>query len=301
MIVIAKHSEKKLLQEMALCKRIGRSSHCYFLPLSQISEVPKDTVFVSLLSLFHKVKNSYTAQIFICGDRDTFILISDLSRENFHEFLDEFVGSVGRKDFAQKVEMYDLLKEYDTLEAVCKSKLVQAEAARAEGERRDQIVQAEKILEELMQVNPELLQTLHQRRAGREQKTVLIVDDDQLCRSLASNVLSKQYSCAIARTSKDAIVEYVNLAPDALFLDIGLPDISGFDLLEQLFRIDPHAYVIMFSGRKDKQNILKAVEMGAQGFVGKPFTGNQLLEYVRKSHFIREKEDKIRLGKQGVA
>ena len=84
-------------------------------------------------------------------------------------------------------------------------------------------------------------------------------------------------------------MNYVNKAPDVLFLDIGLPDINGHDVLERLFKLDPQAYVVMFSGNGDRENVLKAVELGAKGFVGKPFTQEKLIQYIEKSPFIQEK------------
>lgn len=301
MIVIAKNTERKFLQELALCKRLNRSPRCYFLPLSQLTDVSREETFVQLLTLFHQVPNSYTAHIFICSDRDTFILISDLAKEEFCRFLDGFTAAIGKTEFARKAEFYEVGKDYEALEALGKCKQETADARQVEVQRQEQMQQAHQLVEEMAQVNPAMLETLQARRADRMQKQVLVVDDDQLCRSLATNVLGKRYSCAVAKNSKDALREYLLLAPDALFLDIGLPDINGFDLLEHLFAIDPHAYVIMFSGRKDKENILRALEMGAQGFVGKPFTGNQLLEYVGKSPFIREKEERAQRDKQGAA
>ena len=85
-------------------------------------------------------------------------------------------------------------------------------------------------------------------------------------------------------------MSYVNKAPDVLFLDIGLPDINGHEVLEKLFKLDPDAYVVMFSGNGDKENIMKAVELGAKGFVGKPFSQEKLLQYIQKSPFIQEKQ-----------
>jgi len=45
----------------------------------------------------------------------------------------------------------------------------------------------------------------------------------------------------------------------------------------------------MFSGKGDRDNIMKAVEMGAKGFVGKPFTREKLFQYIEKSPFVIEK------------
>ena len=89
-----------------------------------------------------------------------------------------------------------------------------------------------------------------------------------------------------------ALMGYVNKAPDVLFLDIGLPDIDGHAVLEKIFKLDPDAYVVMFSGNKDRDNVMKAVELGAKGFVGKPFTSEKLLQYIQKSPFIQAKQKK---------
>ena len=50
----------------------------------------------------------------------------------------------------------------------------------------------------------------------------------------------------------------------------------------------------MFSGNGDRDNVLKAIELGAKGFVGKPFTKDKLFQYIEKSPFIQEK------SRQGV-
>ncbi len=292
MIVIAKNAEKKLQQELALGLQTHRSCHCYYLPLSAVENQTKEEIFVPLLTLFHQVKNSYTAQIFICNDRDAFILIADLPSEDFAAFATAFSQEMHVPEFREHIQEYELNRDIAAVESLCRKKVVQAEAALAENQRREHMAQAGRLVRDMMEITPELLETLQTRRAERPQAHVLIVDDDQLCRSLAANILGKRYSCAVAKNSTEALKEYIGLAPDAMFLDIGLPDISGFDLLEHIFGLDPHAYIIMFSGRKDKENILKAVEMGAQGFVGKPFTGAQLLEYIQKSPFVRQKKER---------
>ena len=83
---------------------------------------------------------------------------------------------------------------------------------------------------------------------------------------------------------------YVNKAPAVRFLDIGLPDIDGHTVLKKVFEIDPDAYVVMFSGNGDKENVMKAVKTGAKGFVGKPFTKDKLYQYIDKSPFVQTKQ-----------
>ena len=77
-------------------------------------------------------------------------------------------------------------------------------------------------------------------------------------------------------------MQYVTHAPDVLFLDIELPDITGHDVLQKVLEMDPDAFVIMLSGNGNKENIFKAMKTGAKGFVGKPFTKDKLLQYILK-------------------
>jgi two-component system chemotaxis response regulator CheY len=77
-----------------------------------------------------------------------------------------------------------------------------------------------------------------------------------------------------------------------LFLDIGLPDIDGLKVLERIFKLDPQAYVVMFSGNGSKEHIMRAVELGARGFVGKPFTKEKLFQYIEKSPFVQARHVK---------
>ncbi len=76
---------------------------------------------------------------------------------------------------------------------------------------------------------------------------------------------------------------YLLYAPDVVFLDNGLPDASGFDVLKQILLCDPDAFVVIFSSDDYPENITKARNEGAVGFVGKPFRKEQLQEYIHGS------------------
>jgi len=118
------------------------------------------------------------------------------------------------------------------------------------------------------------------------------VEDDLFSQRLVANVLQSKFELTMAEDGQGAIMGYVKHAPDVLFLDIGLPDIDGHAVLEKLFQIDPQAYVVMFSGNGDKENVMKAITLGAKGFVGKPFSEDKLLQYIHKSPFIQARQPK---------
>ncbi len=123
---------------------------------------------------------------------------------------------------------------------------------------------------------------LTKRRLGREQRKIMIIEDDHFSRKLVSNAIKKHYETIALADANHALDMYTNLAPDMLLLDINLPDVTGHELLERIMTLDPEAYVVMLSGNADANNIKQAMGKGASGFIGKPFSKEKLFQYIHK-------------------
>jgi DNA-binding NarL/FixJ family response regulator len=113
---------------------------------------------------------------------------------------------------------------------------------------------------------------------------ILIVDDHPMilsgCRSLfASNGSVKIDEACDAKSGHRA---YVTRKPDVTVIDINLPDVSGFELMRRIRKEDPDAKIIMFSMNDDPAFVIRAVEMGAQGYVSKGDDPRTLVKAVRK-------------------
>jgi DNA-binding NarL/FixJ family response regulator len=113
---------------------------------------------------------------------------------------------------------------------------------------------------------------------------VLIVDDHPVvlsgCRSLfAGDSTVRIEEAADARSGHRA---FVQKKPDVTVIDINLPDVSGFELMRRIRKEDPAARVIMFSMNDDPAFVVRAVEMGAQGYVSKGDDPRVLMRAVRK-------------------
>jgi len=113
---------------------------------------------------------------------------------------------------------------------------------------------------------------------------VLIVDDHPVvvsgCRSLfASDRSVKIEEAADAKSGHKA---FMTRKPDVTIIDINLPDVSGFELMRRIRKEDPDAKIIMFSMNDDPAFVVRAVEMGAQGYVGKGDDPRTLMKAVRK-------------------
>ncbi len=112
-------------------------------------------------------------------------------------------------------------------------------------------------------------------------KKVLLVEDDAVTRWLIRNSLIGECELATAQSANGVFVLYSSFKPDLVFLDIGLPDNSGHDVLEWIMRKDPEAKVVMLSSKDNVENISSCLEKGAKGFIPKPFVQDNLLHYIR--------------------
>ena len=118
----------------------------------------------------------------------------------------------------------------------------------------------------------------------RSATRVLIVDDHPVvhfgCRSLFASDTSVKID--EAGDAKSGYKAYMTSKPDVTVIDINLPDVSGFELMRRIRKEDPDAKIIMFSMNDDPAVVVRAIEMGAQGYVAKGSDPRMLVRAVRK-------------------
>lgn len=111
-------------------------------------------------------------------------------------------------------------------------------------------------------------------------KRVLICDDDELLLDLVQYRLSNRgYEVVTAKDGKEALDLARKVAPDAMLLDAMMPGVDGYEVLRQL-REDPALAgipVIMLTARKQENDILTALELGADEYMVKPFIPEELV------------------------
>ncbi len=168
-----------------------------------------------------------------------------------------------------------------------------AEAARQsiEQSRARELAQTRQMILNLP-VDPQLIRTLDERRERHERPVIMVVEDEPFSARLVEGVLSSTYTVQLASDGQSAILNYARWAPHVLFLDIDLPDVSGYDVLHRIRAMDPDVYVVMLSSHADRQHILQSRELGAQGFVGKPFTKDKLGQYIQRCPLIKTSSDR---------
>ncbi|MBZ9672935.1 response regulator transcription factor [Mesorhizobium sp. ES1-3] len=111
---------------------------------------------------------------------------------------------------------------------------------------------------------------------------ILVVDDEPPIRKLLRVGLASQgYTVSEAPNAKVAIELMEHEKPDLVLLDLGLPGMSGHDLLRQWRDDGVDIPVVILSSRTDEAGIVSALELGADDYVTKPFGMNELVARIR--------------------
>jgi two-component system, OmpR family, KDP operon response regulator KdpE len=120
---------------------------------------------------------------------------------------------------------------------------------------------------------------------------ILIIDDEpQIRRLLEITLQSNQYAAKQAASAKDGLIMAANHPPDLILLDLGLPDESGHIVLQKLRKWYTNPIVIL-SVEKSEEDIIKALDNGANDYLSKPFRTGELLARLRSALRASSAED----------
>jgi len=122
--------------------------------------------------------------------------------------------------------------------------------------------------------------------------SLLIIDDEESIRDSLSMALGRQYHVSTCASGKEALACLSALAPDLVLLDIGLPDISGLEVLGSIRQQSPHAAVIMITAFEDLDTVISAMKRGAFDYLLKPLRMDALKLCLERAG------SSIRLGKE---
>jgi excisionase family DNA binding protein len=112
---------------------------------------------------------------------------------------------------------------------------------------------------------------------------VLVVDDDARLREfMRVNLEMEGYSVREAASAEEALEAIEGSAPELVLLDVVMPGIDGWQMLQRMQERHGSIPVIMFSGKVDETAASDAEERGARGFIGKPFDPQQLIERAKQ-------------------
>ncbi|HEX6491087.1 MAG TPA: response regulator [Gaiellaceae bacterium] len=120
---------------------------------------------------------------------------------------------------------------------------------------------------------------------SRSGPLVLIVDDDERVREyIRVNLEMEGYAVREAANAEEGLAVLEEVSPDLVLLDVMMPEVDGWEMLRRVQ--ERHGVgaipVVMFSGKVGENAAAEATARGAQGFLGKPFDPQQLIEHAKQ-------------------
>lgn len=216
--------------------------------------------------------------VFVCWDKDIIVLCCGRSQEQLNRVVHDLriiyaedpiaCSEEALGEHSQFFTRYDLTQQYEEFYFACNRKrnLIRQMLMR-EGAS-------------LQQVEPEAMATAKRMREQRDGLVVLLVEDDNFIASLVSMTLRPQHEVLMVENAVEALRKYERAAPDIVFLDIELPDINGLEVLKEIMACDTDAFVVMLTSHGYFSNVKIAIDIGAKGFISKPFNKLTLDSYI---------------------
>ena len=110
---------------------------------------------------------------------------------------------------------------------------------------------------------------------------ILVVEDDSPIRNLIATTLkTHNYKYLLAQNGEEAIIQASTHDPDVVFLDLGLPDMDGVEIIKKI-REWSNMPIIVISARSEDEDKIEALDAGADDYLTKPFSVEELLARLR--------------------
>ena len=122
---------------------------------------------------------------------------------------------------------------------------------------------------------------------SNEKIKFMVVDDSEVIREKIGGVLSQDFELVgSAKNGAEAVEQFQQLQPSIMTMDITMPIMDGIQTIEAILAIDDSVRILVISALADKATLIKAMSLGAYGFVCKPFTDYELEDAVE--HLIED-------------
>ena len=121
--------------------------------------------------------------------------------------------------------------------------------------------------------------------SGESRQRILVVDDDEhIQKSLSQYLEMEEFDVDVASSGPEALDQVVRQAPDLVLLDIMMPGMDGFEVVERLRQHPPTARVpiILLTARGQDTDVIKGYQMGVSSYLTKPFNLDELVDTIRE-------------------
>ena len=282
MLVLTQNAYESFSEELKFCKYGDMNWRCIILKLSLAKQKPDNWFTLVADKINTLIGNEGT--IYLFPDDDVFVFSRGAVKKSvdvLYQALEPVFQAVPQ---SLATQLYELPVHADFVQMELSTKKPKEESQDKE----------EKI--DLKLSNPlldpdfaNIVRTLKDRRMSRRNAEILVSEDDPFSSRLVCKTIDAQFASHAAYDGRQTLESYLFNAPDALFLDIGLPDMNGLEILSNILSADPDAYIVIISANGNKENVLKAIESGAKGFIAKPFTREKIFQYLERCPTIQKK------------
>lgn len=109
---------------------------------------------------------------------------------------------------------------------------------------------------------------------------LMIVDDSNIIRNRIQRLYNSDTFSLVATATNgdDAVKKFKLYKPEVITMDLTMPQMDGLECIEKLVELDPGVRILVVSALSDKATGIKALELGASGFLCKPFSEEELVE-----------------------
>lgn len=112
---------------------------------------------------------------------------------------------------------------------------------------------------------------------------MMIVDDSKIIRQMILDICKKFDGLTVVATAVDgmeAISHFKKLRPKMITMDLTMPNLDGIGAIKEIIKIDPTVRILVISALSDQETALESISEGAQGFIYKPFSKEELTEAI---------------------
>lgn len=286
MIIVDQGATAKLLEQLEQVRGQAQGWRMVYLPANLFLPLPEGYQEPLVAAIQIAVLDDHK-RLYFLEDGDIVLLAKEIGPNEFRYIKKMVLDKLKIPD--DRVEFIELGLELNRVLRLIDAKDYKIKSAQQQEEQKKNLAQQELWRQKLLKISldvsavqrmPEVRQ---KRLRGNEKPEVMLIEDDEFSRRLVEGALGKLCQVTALGSAVDALDVYLLRAPDILFLDINLPDVTGHELLERIMAFDQDAYVVMLSGNGDRKNVLDAMGLGAKGFVVKPFTKDKLQLYIEKA------------------
>ena len=113
----------------------------------------------------------------------------------------------------------------------------------------------------------------------KKQIKVLVVDDSNLYRKVLSDLLKDNFDVVLAVDGEDAVDKFLTVSPQIILLDLEMPRMNGLDVIDYIRNRanDSDVFILVLTGEDDPEIKVKALNLGANDFLTKPFAREELI------------------------